>query len=427
MPATANESSMLNGIELLMAEVNGHAKQAGASKRAGGYGSEPDKKTTHPSGSVDDGTMAQPHGARAAENERDIKNDKPLVDVDDKERMHAEGDGAGDSNPIGTRKSMNGGDPAAEDDFGSRYSDPGTSHPANANEIGEKYSSLSFPDLYAVCCRLTDAVITRLATESVDAVKAATANTNLIPTDKTAEHLTPEQAAALGYDAAALAAVTPEQEAEIKYAAALQVTASAWMAGSEEADMVGEIMWKYDAAKKQQRQPQQVKRAEGLPPDAANQAMAGMAGQDPTAGMGGGDGTAGGMGAEMGGGSPGGGGQEDEANEILAALMEAGIDPNMLLQALHGGGGEGGGDAAAAAAMGGGAPPDAGGEAEPKAASAQKLDPNVRVRLIKVATDLLNYQRSGRFHMTAPRNEVEKKARQELKNYFLTIRELVGV
>jgi hypothetical protein len=101
--------------------------------------------TTHPSAGVDDQTIPAPEGARASENESDVKADVPGQSVNTASETDAEGSGRGENSPvhdIGVKSTATGEDPSIETpSANSGRTDPGTSHPANMAH-GEKYSSL---------------------------------------------------------------------------------------------------------------------------------------------------------------------------------------------------------------------------------------------------------------------------------------------
>ena len=103
-----------------------------------------DEPTAHPSQDVDDGNQPASTGARASENESDVKAEVPGESVDEAKADEVEGPGRGEntpSNSIGTEATATGESPAVETaSVKAKPEDPGTSHPAKAT-MGEKYSA----------------------------------------------------------------------------------------------------------------------------------------------------------------------------------------------------------------------------------------------------------------------------------------------
>jgi hypothetical protein len=436
MPQTfAPAGSVLGRISSLIEEINGEktasakpktASEMGTSgqgsKDPGGYGRFGGGPTTHPSGKADAGTQSAPMGARAKENEEDVKRDIPASV--DSTSPNSGGDQDSKQYNIGTNQSATGEDPSVEDKYKGDKEDPGTSSPANADDVGEKYGSMRFEPL---CKMAYDRM------EGVLADIARGVNYSNQPTKQAGDAGLAAQA---GYElAAAAGAGTSDME---KMAFVQAMVEQNIIDGRTDADLVGEFLYKYAAETERlskQANPMEGAmegpEAGGIPPEAAMAAGAG--GPPEMGGVEGGDmggGAMGGMGGpDMGGGGGGGGGgQEDAVNELANALMELGISPEQLISAIQGGGGGGGGGGAP-----GGEPspegmhgePDAD-DAAPKAASARRRIPREdAVALSKMAQAVHHYQRSGRMRIKeAKRGTKQAQDREEVKSY---IREVCGL
>ena len=147
-----------------------------------------------------------------------------------------------------------------------------------------------------------------------------------------------------------------------------------------------------------------------------------------------------GMGGGMGG-APG-GGQEDAVNQLLMALMEMGVSPDEIMQALQGGGGGGGdpmggmgggdplagggggdplaGGGAPPPDMGGGMPPDMGG-GDPTKMARVKQAQQVRRNLMQLVKTAKTYQRQGKFRFSEAKTAAERRLRDELKKCIAEI------
>ena len=98
-----------------------------------------DPGTSHPAEKTDANANTQPavEGARSAENSADVKSEVPGQSVDEANPGDVDKDGV----PELTTATMTGEDPKVENDYKGNTEDPGTSHPANANNKTEKYSA----------------------------------------------------------------------------------------------------------------------------------------------------------------------------------------------------------------------------------------------------------------------------------------------
>jgi hypothetical protein len=127
-------------------------------------------RSTHPSASTDDNLIEGRTGARAAENTRDVKDnrEKPSVDA-----TSEAGKPAGEGTPeqdkrqlnIGLESSSTGADPGVEDDYKGTKDDPGTSHPMKADD-GQKYAayrSMPLAKLAGHFAARRDSILAKLA------------------------------------------------------------------------------------------------------------------------------------------------------------------------------------------------------------------------------------------------------------------------
>ena len=443
------DNSVIGQIGSLIEEVNASPEKRAshrknAENQAGGDGSagqDPGGRrggSSHPSAKADAGTQAARTGARADENAKDVSEEIPA---------NVQGEGPGtcsDYNQlqIGTRKAPTGEDPSSEDDYKSGKEDPGTSHPANASEIGEKYSSWSFPEIYKVACDLTNNVLARIANGEQLQERGSKQASSQHGREADIEAL---QASEAGYELAKLASQLGQTEVDdsvIKFAAAQDITIAFQKAGAEEADLVGEFLFKTA-----QYEQQMLKQSEGNPMGAGMEGPPpGMEAGLPPGGPGGGaelppemggQPSAGGEGGGPPMGGEGGGGGEDAINELANALIDAGVPPEKLMEAIQAiAAGEGGGEGAppgAEAMMGGGGssgPESAmtGDVGSEKPASA-RISRDDMITLYKAAASATDLQYSGRFKRV-PANRLNKQSRavrDETVNYLSYIREVFRV
>lgn len=339
MSAIARDS-VLGRINALLAEVDGE-KQASEMDTSGGGAKDPGgyvAPSSHPSAKKDDRSGPAAMGNRAKENEKDVKEVYPAA-VDNT----SPGSGGTQDDKaynIGTHVSATGEDPKTEDNYKGDKEDPGTSHPANAEEIGEKYSSMR-----------TD-ILMKEAFDHLNNLLASIANGEEIKIDVEPQAKNASEAARRGYELSNELLKTPSQSFD-KTAAARMVIERTINEALSDADNVGQYLMA-----RQAMYAEQVKAANQMPPEAAG----GMPPMDP--------GSAapqeGGMPPEAmmppegeGHGEPDGDeasphNQEAAIAELAAALQELGISPEELM---------------AATAHAGGAPEGVPEEALPKTAS----------------------------------------------------------
>jgi hypothetical protein len=349
-------------------------------------------------------------GARAKENEKDVKDTYP-TGVDNTSPTSG---GKQDSRQlnIGTQQSAVGEDPSVEDNYKGDKEDPGTDHPANAEEVGDKYASVSTENLVKRAYALMNECLADMA--NGETVKEAGVSAASL-------------AAQAGYELAAAAGQGDTQYQAEKRAFVQNFTETMLNDARHDADLVGRYLTSYHNEKVAA-----MKRAEGPSPEEL--AMAG--GPPPGPGGPGGDippdimqamagGGGGGMPPEMGGSPevppeeageiPGGpGGEEAAINELANALIEAGINPEELLAAVQdevsGGGG-------------GGMPPDSP-EAKQAAANRRRIPAEDRKQIRKLASDVRNLYRKGRVRLkeASPGSRLRQE-RDEVINY---VREVCG-
>jgi hypothetical protein len=447
MPATLNNESLISRINSLLQEVEGPAvvKQSSelgtsgqASKDPGGYKGP----SSHPSARVDSMTQSAPLGARAKENEKDVKEDHPGSGVD---QVAAGSGGDQDSKQynVGTNQSATGEDPSVEDKYKGTKEDPGTTHPANAEDVGEKYSSMRFNDLLKV------------ASDGMNGILADITNgvhlnyyRDVFAKQAAAPQLAPDGiqiddaalAAEAGYN---LADATIKQAWAEKQAASSMVVAQICADAVHEADLVGEYLTKFA----------QYRQAASQPPisiPTRPKTAADPTDVAPPADAGGGGGDAGGDAAAAaalggGGGGAGGGGEHEAAlNELFSALAQLGISPEELMEAAQAGGGGGGGGEGGGLPIGGGGGgmPMTGGDAGaaammpgPAKAASQRVQylrhnivqhgREVMNDFAKSAWHVVNHQKRGRARIIPVQaGTKEAQQRQELIGY---IREVCGL
>lgn len=412
-------------------------------------------ETTHPSKSVDDGTEKVTTGARAAENTKDIKH---MVSGNAGAGGHTvdgapEGLGKEQDEQqlgIGLTQSSTGKDPAREDNFKDRPEDIKTHENKKTEsvadaEVGPKYSfDLNKNDEVAKAAKalgeLADAIMADMAIGNSPAVQPKQASSSpsaaagaVSPTSTAPALSNPSntEAAVAGYELARALGLSKDAADQV----AVSVLEGTVRQAVTLADRVGQTMLKLAKDAEDEKKD---KKAEGEPEDPAAagppkdvgggaipEAIAGLGGGAPP-GAGGPPGMdAGAGGAPPGadaGGPPGAGGQPNEEQalqELAMALMELGIQPEQLMQAMQsagGGGGMGGPPGAGGPPPGaGGPPPDAG--MPPPGAGGPPPDMGA-----KVAAAVIDFKRSGKFQIREAKTAAERKLRSEMKDY---VRELI--
>lgn len=361
--------------------------------------------TSHPSEDVDDGTCDEQTGARYEENATDVKRDVPGTSVDETD-IGSGGTQDDKQFNIGTNQSATGEDSSVEDDYKPGKDDPGTSHPANADDVGEKYSSMKLDKLLKIAEHKANELLADLANDvdapaAKPAIKAAQPKSTPKPTVATK----PTNVDA-GYKAAS-------QLDMDKFAS--EMLAQTIKDADLDADLVGSYLHAYYSTKQAEGEdgppPEEAPPAEEAPPGPAAEESGGGGGDvlaalgagggappmDPSAGgappM---DPAAGGMppGAEGAAGGPpgagGGVGEEQALQELVMALQELGISPDELAQMAQGAG-----------AAPGAAPEGA------KLASAAK-----------------RYKLSGRAKFEEAKTAAQREVRNQIKDY---LREITGL
>lgn len=406
---------------------------AGQTKVAGPTPADPGYQggsSSHPTASADNGAQAASEGERSSENTADVKKQQGALSVDSTADASPGADKDNSLN-LGMSQSMPGEDPSVEDNYKDKKDDPGTSHPATT-EDGQKYGSANFKQASEKVIALGNKLLADVAlgytrkTAAAPAAKPAAA-----PAAKTAA--APAAASAetavnilAGYDLAA--SIGLDKTAAVGLVE--DVIENSINEAYERADLLGGFYQKLaadeaEAEGEDHTNPGGGEEAGGSgagggegAPGAGGGAPAGDAG--PPADM---AGLAGAMGGGAPGGAPGAGGGGDEAalQELVAALMELGITPEMLAQAGQGAGGAGGGMAPPPGGdMGLGGAPGAGGPgamppaADPAMAGAPPMgDP------MKVASLARNFMLSGRFQMKAAATKEARTMRDLMKRQIL--------
>jgi hypothetical protein len=428
------QRSLFAQLNALAEEISHNAEKVAAAKSASPVPADPggyQGASSHPSAHVDNDVQKATTGARAAEYEADVKKQQGALAVDNTPEMSQEGRQDEVQQNIGTTVAATGEDPAAEKDYKGTKDDPGTSHPAKAND-GEKYSSVTFKQAHANCSSLGNEILADLinfGSNQLSEEKAAgmppafLANIKKKKTEGEASGELKGDQDKLDVDGdkkiegSDLAALRNDKEAAFsagyELAAALGLDKQAAEANVRdvcantlrEADEMADLFVGFFTAKQAGADPTE-EVAEGEDHSAPDDVGSGEAGEAA--------GDAGGMEAMMGGGGEGAGLEaappsEDEAlQELAMALQELGIPPEALLQGLSGGG-EGGDPAAAM----GGDPMAMGGA--PKMAAANELK--------TIGNAVVNFQRSGNFQIKEARTKRARQLRDIMKDH---VRELVS-
>lgn len=435
MSALARDSVFAR-INALLAEYEGPAlKMASEMATSGSAARDPggyDGATSHPSGKADGKAGPANMGERAKENEKDVK-DKHAPAVDGVSPSEI---GKQDQRQysIGTTQSAVGEDPKTENAYKGSKDDPGTSHPASADKIGDKYASMDRAALNKEAFARLNGLLAAIAQGEDVANKTASRS------DQT--HVDPRSAAEAGYNLSSQ--LLAEQQSHDKLAFAQAVLTGVVKEASADADAVAAFVIRRIELARQQMEEEAAaphyKSATGAPP-MDPMGMGGMpVGGDP--GMG--DpmgvmppgamppGSEPGVGGPPPGGEPGMGGPDGDHEAALAelynALIEMGIPPEEILAAA-----QQVGDNAAAGGLppgtaAGGLPPKAGSASSPlvdrMAQNMAKRADHARI-LGRLSRDVIELRRRGKVNFKAAvHGTTERAERDEIKGY---IREVCGV
>jgi hypothetical protein len=380
---------------LLFNEFRTFAEEIGRMKQAespSGVG-----ETSHPVMDKDDSTQDATTGARAEENTKDVKKDVPGTAVDEASAPSPTASEQDSVQPnIGTQQSETGGDPSVEDDYKSTKEDPGTSHPAKADD-GEKYAGWQYDKLSRHVEKLANGLLADIIVEGRD--KSAAPTPAPVPA---------KLAAAAGYIDAALAG-------DDNARAALTVEGTI----KEAHDMAGlvakyafELAEYYKRAEEGEEQPKPDEQGE---PDGDEGSPVATEGEVPA--------------PDAGGGVPGGGGAEATLSSLLGqpeappshdeamagvngAMDDLQISPEILMQIAQLLQQQGAGGPAGPAGPGGpggpGAPPV---PADPAAMKTAAL-------IQKVAREARAFRLDGKYEIGPPKTARAKRIRAEMRNYM---------
>lgn len=447
------QRSLFAQLNALAEEIASGAEKAASQKKAEGpTPADPGTyqgASSHPTASVDNNVQAATEGARSSEYEADIKKQQGALAVDNTPEMSQEGRQDEVQLNINTNAKATGEDPAAEHDYKGEKDDPGTSHPAKAND-GEKYSSVSFKQAHAKCSHLGNDILANLINFGTANLKKA--EESHCDDDDDKEHAEKKEdsgelkgdqhkidvdndgkiegsdLAALRNDKAAAAyaagyelAATLGLQKEAAEAAVREVCANTLREADEMADL---FIGFYN------------EKAAGEDPSA--EASEGESHADGESGSGASDAPAapeaGAAEASLADVPP----SEPEAlQELAMALQELGISPEELLSMIQGGGAEGGMPPEAAA---GAMPPEAAAGALPPEAAAGGLPPEAAMmgadpmmgaepkmakaaEIQTIATAVRRFQNSGRFEVKEARTKRSRHLRDIMKAH---VRELVS-
>lgn len=423
--------SLFAQLNALAEEISSGAVKVAAEKSAAPVPSDPGGyagASTHPSANADNSGQAASTGARASEYEADIKKQQGAVAVDNTPEMSQEGRQDEVQLNIGTNVKATGEDPAAEHDYKGDKDDPGTAHPAKAND-GEKYSAVSFKEARDTCSSLGNDILANLINFGTDKLtKQSEMPAQLAealhekkesPAEEKKEHDgelkgdqhkldTDNDGKIEGSDLASLRA---GKEAGFKAGYELAAQLGLEKAAAEaavrdvcantlrEADEMADLFIGFMSAKQAASDPTD-EMAEGEDHSAAGDAASGASDAPAPAGLE----------AMVGGEEPApeaaGEPSEDEAMQELAmALEELGIPPEALLQQL-----------------GGGAGPEMGAAPEAGAADAPKMAAdNTAAALHEIGAAVVNFKRAGLFQVKEARTKKSRQLRDNMKQYVLEL------
>lgn len=390
-----------------------------------------DGSSSHPSASVDNGCQPAKEGERSSENEADVKKQQREPSVNSTADAKP-GDDKDNSMNLGMTASLPGDDPSVEDDYKDKKDDPGTTHPADVSD-NQKYGSLNLKQASAEAINVANALLAdiglgyakNLGKQAAAPVAKPAAAAPAAP--KTAA-AAPAAAMLAGYDLAASLGLN-KTAAEQQVASVIE---NSIKEAHERADLFGGFITKL-AADEEAAEGEDHTGGGGAPEAGGSGAGDAEGAGGPSGGAGGGGGGGGGIESMLGGGGApapagdpmgggmAGGGQDAALQELVAALTELGITPEMLAQAGQaggaGGGGAmpppGGGDPMAALGGGGGGamPPPA---ADPMMGGAPPAgDP------MKVAMLARNFMRSGKYQVKEASTKEARQLRDQMKRMIL--------
>jgi hypothetical protein len=380
---------------------------SGQTKAAGPSGMG---KTTHPSEKVDNYTHNAPEGARYRENEADVKKDVPANVEEASSKM----DEDKVMPNIGTQQAATGEQTSVERDFKGTKDDGTTSHPADAEDVGEKYSSVSLTNLLKMAEAKANALLADIgnglfggtispAQPAPQNKQASTAQPQATPANVTA-----------GYATAAAAGTVDEQQLQKLAAAFIE---QAVRDADLDADLVGAYItsWQQKRAAEDEEEPKPLPGADeggpgggdvpppGMPPMPMVAGGPGGPGAGPDAGMppagGPPGGPAGGpagadplasLNAAAGDAAPSAGDKQQALQDLLMALQELGIDPAQLADLSQQGG------------------------------------PEMAEKGAKLASAAIAFQRTGRFRFAEAKTAQQRKNRDLIKDYVMEVAGLKG-
>ncbi len=375
-----------------------------------------DGKSQHPSATVDNGCQTVSPGPHASENSTDIKEQQGAPSVENTADAKP-GDDKDRSLNLGMQASYTGEDvpsPKPGKD------DPGTSSPAKVDD-GEKFASLTFKQAHSLSSELGNQILADLFTELGKEAAAPAAPAAPAATTKEAQFRE-------GYELAGAMGLSKEAAEAQVYDIAAQTLRDAAL----EAELVGNYFKTAsdEAAEGEDHSTPSGKSEDGGSGagegegsgDASMAAGGGGSGGgapagDPLAGLGGGGAPPAGPGPDAGGGVS----QEQALQELVMAMQELGITPEMLEQAAGGmGGGMGGGAPPAGdpLAMGAAGAPPAGAGGPPPGAGGP---PPEAMKLASLAREARKFMRSGKFEFKQAASKEARQLRNRMKAHLLEL------
>jgi len=291
-----------------------------------------DEPSSHPSAKADDGNQPAATGARAAEQEKDVKSQVPGQTVNEAKGSDASGPGRGENSPVlntVVKSKATGEDSAVETASAKgKPEDPGTSHPAKA-DMGEKFS---MAQLKGIGDDILADVAVASAVQSKSAEETPAEEKKETPKVEKAEEKAEAKAEAKvenkdAEEAGKEAAAAVIKQLNQPVVSAEEIVNSVIKQASIDADNVADFLAGYLTKKSMDVN------------DTGDTVMDATSEGAPVAGPAG----------EPAGATPG----EDEMEQIVQALLEAGVSPEELMALIQGqGGAEAGAPEAAAAPAG---------------------------------------------------------------------------
>ena len=409
--APVTRKSLFDSLQDLSEEIYREKQAAGDPPDPGGFAG----KSNHPTAKADNNCQPPKEGEPGKEQSKTLQEQYQLT-VDGAGKNLLRPQSAVQPN-LGPQQSSTGEDPKLEDGYKGHKDDPGTSHPARADE-NEKYGSAGFTAACLEFQRLSGSVLADLANGFQQELSKQAGS--LTPTTTSAAPAAPAASASASATAASpdyLAGYDLAEALGVQKQAAYDQAVATLVATQEDSHLDAQLLGGYllQMVERQKQAAQAPADPKEMPAPLAGEGGEGGEGGAPggmppdiASALGGGPGgPGGGMGGPGTGPGQGGPSEEEALQQLAMALEELGI-PLEALAGLGGGGGPEGGP------PGMGGPPAPGLGAPPESPDSPA----------KLAEAVRQYKLSGRYQIKAAASTRERTLRDQMKQH---VRELFGL